>query len=38
MSRMIDVPINNEELIETLDKFLWFYKEREKIDKYTGNL
>lgn len=34
MSRMIDVPINNEELIETLDKFLWFYKEREKIDKY----
>ena len=34
MSRMIDVPINNEELIETLDKFLWFYKERENIDKY----
>jgi|TARA_B110000908_G_C10263131_1_gene460905 hypothetical protein len=32
---MIDVPINNKELIEKLDKFLWFYEERENLQKYT---
>lgn len=35
MSRMIDVPINNEELIGILDNFLWFYEERENLSKYV---
>ena len=26
---MLDIPINNPEILETLDKFLWFYNERE---------
>ena len=26
---MLDIPINNSEILETLDKFLWFYNERE---------
>ena len=26
---MKDIPINNPEILETLDKFLWFYNERE---------
>ena len=27
---MLDIPINNSEILETLDKFLWFYDERNK--------
>ena len=26
---MLDIPINNPEILETLNKFLWFYNERE---------
>ena len=26
---MLDIPINNPEILETLNKFLWFYDERE---------
>ena len=26
---MLNIPINNPEILETLDKFLWFYNERE---------
>ena len=35
MSRMIDVPVVNEELIKRLDAFLWFYHNREDLEKYV---
>lgn len=35
MSRMIDVPVVNKELIKRLDAFLWFYNNREDLQKYV---
>lgn len=35
MSRLIDVPIKNEELIEALNNFLWFYDNRRKLEEYV---
>lgn len=32
--RMIDVPIKNQELLDILDEWVWFYDNREDVEKY----
>ena len=34
-NRLIDVPIENEELIEVLNKFTWFFNERRNLEKFV---
>ena len=32
ISRMLDIPINNTDILESLNKFLWFYNNRNNCD------
>ena len=34
-NRLIDVPINNEELLEVLNKFKWFFDERRNLENFV---